>query len=165
MSYFLERLGLAAFALLGRFLAWHLRSWREAWGSAWHGPYRELRLLGLGTGVLITWFLIPAVFDDLGFVRGTSYVFAVYLAHSNATFFGVARIQRNRLVPLGAIALIFILFGVIGSSAIRPLIGEAKDAALVQDFIGALVILGVYVVMTLWFRVWQSGNPYRFFSR
>ena len=112
-------------------------------------------------GVLITWFLIPAVFDDLGFVRGASYVFAVYLAFSNATFFSIARVGRDHYVPLGAVAPIFILVGVIGSSAIRPLIGDAKDAAMAQDFIGAIVILGVFAVMTLCFRLWQSGNPYR----
>ena len=160
MGHFLDRLGLGTFGLLSRLLVWHLRSWREAWGSAWQGPYRDLRLLGLGMGVLITWFLIPAVFDDLGFVRGASYFFAVYLAFSNATFFSIARVGRDRYIPLGAVAPIFILVGVIGSSAIRPLIGDAKDAAMAQDFIGALVILVVFAMMTLWFRLWQSGNPY-----
>ncbi len=156
----LERLGSEAFRQVGRLLAWHLRGWGNAWGSAWQGPYRDLRLLGLGMGVLITWFLIPAVFDDLGFVRGASYFFAVYLAFSNATFFSIARVGRDRYIPLGAVAPIFILAGVIGSSAIRPLIGDAKDAAMAQDFLGALVILAVFAVMTLWFRHWRSGNPY-----
>ncbi len=156
----LERLGSEAFRQVGRLLAWHLRGWGNAWGSAWQGPYRDLRLLGLGMGVLVTWFLIPAVFDDLGFVRGASYFFAVYLAFSNATFFSIARVGRDRYIPLGAVAPIFILAGVIGSSAIRPLIGDAKDAAMAQDFLGALVILAVFAVMTLWFRHWRSGNPY-----
>ena len=160
MAYFLWGLGSATFGLLGRLLAWHLRSWREAWGSAWQGPYRETRLLGLVMGILTTWLLIPAVFSDLGFVRGTSYFFAVYLAFSNATFFSIARVGRDHYIPLGAVAPVFILVGVIGSSAIRPLISDAKDAAMAQDFIGALVILVVFAVMTLWFRLWQSGNPY-----
>ena len=160
MRDFLERLGSEALRQVGRLLAWHLRSWQEAWGSAWQGPYRDLRFLGLGIGVLITWFLIPAVFDDLGFVRGASYFFAVYLAFPNATFFSIARVEGGRYIPLGAVAPIFILAGVIGSSAIRPLIGDAKDAAMAQDFLGALVILAVFAVMTLWFRHWQSGNPY-----
>ena len=145
--------------LMRRLLAWHFRSWRESWGSAWHGPHRELRWFGLGIGALITWVLIPAVFDDLGFVRGASYFFAVYLAFSNATFFSIARVGRDSYVPLGAVAPVFILVGVIGSSAIRPLIGDAKDAAMGQDFVGALVILAVFAVMTLLFRQWQSGNP------
>ena len=156
----LERLGAEVLELLGRLLVWHLRSWQQAWGSAWQGPHRDLRLLGLGMGVLITWFLIPAVFDDLGFVRGASYFFAVYLAFSNATFFSIARVGRDHYVPLGAVAPIFILGGVIGSSAIRPLLGDAKDAAMAQEFLGAVVMLAAFGAMTLWFRHWQSGNPY-----
>ena len=93
------------------------------------------------------------MFDDLGFVRGASYFFAVYLAFSNATFFSIARVEGGRYIPLGAVAPIFILAGVIGSSAIRPLIGDSKDAAMAQDFLGALVILAVFAVMTLWFRL------------
>ena len=160
MGNFFERLGPEAPRLLGRLLAWHWRSWQEAWGSAWQGPHKGLRLLGLGMGILITWFVIQAVFDDLGFVRGASYFFSVYLAFSNATFFSIARVGRDRYIPLGAVAPIFILAGVIGSNAIRPLIGDAKDAAMAQDILGALVILAVFAVMTLWFRHWQSGNPY-----
>ena len=78
MGHFLERVGSATFGLMGRLLAWHLRSWRKAWCSAWQGPYRKLRWLGLGMGILITWVLIPTVFNDLGFMRGASYFFAVY---------------------------------------------------------------------------------------
>ncbi len=159
MGGFLEILRAEALRLLGRLLVWHLRSWQEAWGSAWQGPYRYLRFLGLSMGILMTWVLTTAVFDDLGFIRGASYFFAVYLAFSNATFFNIARVGRDRYIPLGVAAPIFILAGVIGSSAIRPLIGDAKDAALAQDFLGALVILAVFAVMMLWFRHWQSGNP------
>ena len=73
MAYFLGGLGSATFGLLGRLLAWHLGSWREAWGSAWQGPYRETRLLGLVMGILATWLLIPAVFGDLARIhRGTA---------------------------------------------------------------------------------------------
>ena len=160
MSGFIETVGLATLRVSGRLLSWHLRSWGEVWSSAWQGPYRYLRLLGLSMSVLITWFLIPAVFDDLGFVRGASYFFAVYLAFSNATFFSIARVGHNCYIPLGIVAPIVILMGVIVSSAIRPLIGEAKNAAMAQDFLGAFVILGAFAVMTLWFRLWQSGNPY-----
>ena len=160
MDSFLRRLGSDALRLLGKLLAWHLRSWQEAWISAWHGPYREHRLLGLSIGVLITGIIVSAVFDDLGLMRGASYFFAVYMAFSNATFFKIARVGHDLYIPLGLVAPIFILIGVIGSSAIRPLIGDAKDAAMAQDFIGALFILGIFVVMTLWFRLWQSGNPY-----
>ena len=156
----LERLGSAAFRLLGRLLAWHLRNWHKAWSSAWHGPYRELRLLGLGLGLFATWILTPAALDDLGLMRGASYFFALYLALSNATFIKIARVGRYHYLPLGLVAPVFILIGVIGSNAIRPMIGDARDAAMAQDFMGALVILVVFAAMTLWFRLWQSGNPY-----
>ena len=160
MGYFLERLSLAIFRLLGRLLARHLRSWQAAWSSAWHGPRLEIRLLGLSTGIVITWVLVPVAFNDLGLVRGASYFIAVYLAMSNATFFKIAKVGRDRYIPLGVVAPVFILGGVIGSSAVRPLLGDAKDAAMAQDFIGALVILGVFAVMTRWLRLWQSGSPY-----
>ena len=160
MGHSFERLILMAMRLLYGFLAWHLRSWQAAWSSAWYEPHTELRLMGLGIGIVITWVLIPTAFDDLGLMRGVSYCVAVYLAFSNATFFRIARVGYGRYVPLGLVAPIFILIGVIGSSAIRPLIGDAKNAALAQDFAGALFILGVFAVMTSLFRLWRSGNPY-----
>ena len=83
---------------------------------------------------------------------GASYVVAVYLAISNATFFRIVRVGRSCYVPLGIVAPLFIQVGVIGSSAIRPLVGDAKEAAMAQDVIGAFVILGVYAAMALWFR-------------
>ena len=104
MGDFLERLGSAAFRLLTRLLAWHLRSWQEAWSSAWQGPHRDLRLLGLSIGVLVTWVLIPAAFDEIGLMRGVSYLIAVYLSFSNATFIKIARGVRNQPVPLGLVA-------------------------------------------------------------
>ena len=60
MRDLLERLGSEAFRQVGRLLAWHSRGWGNTWGSAWQRPYRDLLLLGLGMGVPITWFLIPA---------------------------------------------------------------------------------------------------------
>ena len=156
----LERLGSAALRLPCRLLASHLKGWKTAWKSAWKQPRLGLGLLGLCMAIVVTWVLIPAAFSDLGTIRGVSYFTAVYLAMSNATFLKVARCGRNRHFPVGAVAPIFILAGVIGSSAIRPLIGEAKDAALAKDFVGAVIILGVFGVMMLWFRSLQRGTPY-----
>ena len=160
MGYCLERIGLVALRLLHRLLAGHLRSWQEAWSSAWHEPYLERRLLGLCMGMVITYVLIPVAFDDLGLMSGISYLMSVYLAFSNATFFRLARVGRTRNVPLGLVAPIFILVGVVGSSAIRPLLGDARNAALAHDFVGAVTILGVFGVMMLWFRSLQRGTPY-----
>lgn len=161
MGDFLERVGSLALRPLNSLVAWHLRSWQETWDSAWYGTHRELRLLGLGVGLFIACILVPPILHDIGLVRGISYFIAVYLAISNGTFLKIVRVRRNERFPLGIVAPVFILIGVIGSSAIRPLIGEAKEAAMAKDFIGALVILGVFAIMMLWFRVWQSGNPYR----
>ena len=148
------------FRLLFRLLAWHLKGWRRAWRSASRQPRRGLRFFGLVIGLTITCILVPMAFDDLGLVRGISYAISVYLAISNATFFRVARVGRKRNVPLGLVAPIFILVGVIGSSAIRPLLWDAKDAALARDFVGAAIIIGVFGLMMLWFRTWQRGTPY-----
>ena len=159
MDYSLERLGSLVLELLRGLLAWHLRGWQEAWSSAWREPDREFRLLCLVIGMVIACILIPANFRDLGLMGGASYVVAVYLAMSNATFFRITRVGR-RYVPLGIVAPLFIQVGVIGSSAIRPLVGDAKEAAMAQDVVGAVVILSVYAALALWFRLWQSGNPY-----
>ena len=50
--------------------------------------------------------------------------------------------------------------GVFGAAAIRPMLGDAKNAALAQDFAGAIVILAVFLLMRLIFRRWQSGALY-----
>ena len=101
--------------------------------------------------LLVVYILVPFAFSELGVIGGASYQFAM--------FFRMVRIGRADYIPLPLVALIAIMVGLIGSSAIRPLIGDAKDVALAQDFIGALIILGVFTFMTLWFRRWQSGNP------
>lgn len=160
MSDFIETIGSSAFRLLGRLLAWHLRNWQAAWTSEWNKPYVGLRLIYLSISLCITCVLVPTVFNDLGVLSGLSYCFAVYLAISNATFFRVVRINRNRHLPLGIVAPVFIVAGMIGSSAVRPLIGDARNAVIAQDFVGAIVIIGVFAIMTIWFRLWQSGNPY-----
>ena len=151
----------AVFRLLYKLMAWHWRGSKSAWISAWHEPDLAIRLVFLGVGFVVTCVLVPIIFRDLGLIRGVSYFFAVYLAFSNATFFRIVKVGRDRYIPLGLVAPIFILVGVVGSGAIRPLIGDAKNAALAGDFVGAAVILGVFAVMTLLFRLWQSGNPYR----
>ena len=70
------------------------------------------------------------------------------------------RVRRRIYVPLGLVAPIAILMGVSGSLAIRPMLGDAKNAALAQDFTGAIVILAVFLLMWLVFRRWQSGTLY-----
>ena len=49
---------------------------------------------------------------------------------------------RFKYVPLGLTAPFLILVGVAASLAIRPLLGDAKNAALAEDFVGAVIILG-----------------------
>ncbi len=159
MSVSLSEIRSRAVRLLGALLVRHLRGWQEAWSIALQGPYLWLGVIGLTMGVLITGILVPAAFD-IGIMTGISYLMALYFAFSNAIFVRVVRIDHGRIIPVGVVAPIFILVGVIGSGAIRPLIGDAKNAALAQDFISAVVIFGVFVGMTLWFRQWQSGNPY-----
>ncbi len=69
----------------------------------------EFRLLGLGLGLFITWILITAALDAPGLMRGASYLFALYMALSNATFIKIARVGRDRYLPLGLIASVVIL--------------------------------------------------------
>ena len=91
---------------------------------------------------------------------GISYVVALFGAVSNATFFRIARIGRADYIPLGLVAPIAIFVGVAGSAAIRPLLSDAKNAALAQDLAGALIILAIFGVFSVLFRQWRSGNPY-----
>ena len=79
---------------------------------------------------------------------------------SNAMFFRIVRVGRADYIPLGLVAPIAIFVGLAGSKAIRPLHGEAKNAALAEEFVGAVVILAFLGLFALWFRRWQSGNPY-----
>ena len=66
----------------------------------------------------------------------------------------------SKYVPLGLATPLLILIGVSGSIAIQPLLGDAKNAALFEDYIGAAIILGVFALLTLWFRRWRSGSLY-----
>ena len=63
-------------------------------------------------------------------------------------------------------APIAIFVGLAGSKAIRPLLGEAKNAALAEDFVGAVVILAILRVLrplvqtmakreSIWVRGWE----------
>ena len=128
--------------------------------SAWDEPERGLRLVYLAFGLVIAYILVPYAFGQLGVTGGVSYLFALFCAVSNATFFRMVRVNKVQYVPLALVAPFAIIVGIVGSAAIRPLIGDAKNVALAQDFAGALIILGVFAFLTLWFRRLQSGNPY-----
>lgn len=156
----LKRVVVAVAGLAMRLVIWWWRRTSIAWVRAWDEPARELRLLYLGVGLLVSWALIPAAFKDMGFTGGVSYFFALFMAMSNATVFRVVKIGRAEYLPLGAIAPIAILVGVVGSRAIRPLLGDAKNVALTGDLAGAAIILSVFLMLTLLFRKWQTGNPY-----
>ncbi len=146
--------------LPGKILASRWRSTKRAWASAWREPVRGLRFIYLILGLAIAYLLVPFVLGRLGAIGAVSYLFCVVLAMLNATFFRVVRVRRKIYVPLGLVAPIAILMGVSGAAAIRPMLGEAKNAALAQDFVGAIVILAVFLLMWLIFRRWQSGTLY-----
>ena len=135
------------------------KSW-AAWLSAWHEPALGLRVLYLVIGLFVAYLLVPYSFRELGVMGGISYLIAVFGAVSNAMFFRIVRIGRADYIPLGLVAPIAIFVGLAGSKAIRPLLGEARNAALAEDFVGAVVILAIFGFFALWFRRWQSGNPY-----
>ena len=120
-----------------------------------------MRIIYLLFGLVLSAFLVPSAFNDIGFAGGLSYLFALSVALSNATLFRIVRVGRADYIPLGLVAPFAILIGIIGSGAIRPLLGDAKNAALAGDLIGAIVVLAVFAALWLWFREWQSGNPYK----
>ena len=146
--------------LPGRLLVSRWRSTKRAWASAWREPVRGLRFIYLALGLAIAYLLVPFVLDRLGAIGAVSYLVCVVFAMLNATFFRVVRVRRRIYVPLGLVAPIAILMGVSGSLAIRPMLGDAKNAALAQDFAGAIVILAVFLLMWLVFRRWQGGTLY-----
>ena len=96
----------------------------------------------------------------MGTIGTVSYLVCVLFAMLNATFFRVVKLRRKIYIPLGLVAPIAILMGVFGAAAIRPMLGDAKNAALAHDFAGAIVILAVFLLMWLVFRRWQSGALY-----
>ena len=146
--------------LLGKLLAWRWRETRKAWRGAWREPARPLRFLYLILGLFIANALVPVAFGQLGTMGGISYLFASLIALLDATFFRAVRVGRFKYVPLGLTAPFLILVGVTASLAIRPLLGNAKNAALAEDFVGAVIILSAFALLTLWFRRWQSGSLY-----
>lgn len=160
MLSFLVKLVIFPLRLLGKLLAWRWKKTRSAWRSAWREPARPLRFLYLIIGLLIANALVPVAFDQLGVVGGVSYLVALLLAVLDATFFRAARVWRVKYVPLGLTAPFLILVGVTASLAIRPLLGNAKNSALAEDFVGAAILLVVFALMALWFRRLQSGKLY-----
>ena len=160
MLSFLAKLAIFPLKLPGKLLAWRWKKTRFAWRSAWRESARPLRFLYLILGLFIANALAPVAFGQLGAIGGVSYLFALLLAILDATFFRAGRVGRIKYVPLGLIAPFLILVGVTASLAIRPLLGNAKNAALAEDFVGAAIILGVFALMTLWFRRLQSGRLY-----
>ena len=152
-------LGFKGLALLSKLVARHWRKSLAAWESALNEPAPVLRFLYLVCGLGIAVVLVPHAFRELGVMGGFSYLTALFSAVSNATFFRVARVGRA-YYPLGLVAPIAIFVGLAGSAAVRPMLGDAKNAALAQDFAGALIILAIFGVFSLWFRQWRSGNPY-----
>ncbi len=85
---------------------------------------------------------------------------ATLMAIFDAAFFRTVRIGRFKRAPSALMAPFLILAGVTASFAIRPLLGDAKNAALAQDFVAAVIILGCFALMSLWFRRLQSGRLY-----
>jgi hypothetical protein len=157
----LNRLSYALNQLSRRLASWWWDGTSTAWKRAWGEPARELRIIYLLFGLVLSAFLVPSAFNDIGFAGGLSYLFALSVALSNATLFRIVRVGRADYIPLGLVAPFAILIGIIGSGAIRPLLGDAKNAALAGDLIGAIVVLAVFAALWLWFREWQSGNPYK----
>ena len=160
MTAMLQLLALWPLKLFGKLVAWRRKKSRSAWRVAWREPARPLRFLYLVLGLLIANSLVPVAFSQLGAIGGVSYLFAVLMVLLDATFFRAVRVGRFKYVPLGLTAPFLILVGVSASLTIRPLLGDAKNAALAEDFVGAVIILGVFALMTLWFRRLQSGSLY-----
>ena len=160
MLQLLAKVSLFPLKLFGKLVAWRWKKTRAAWRVAWREPARPPRFLYLVLGLFIANALVPVAFSQLGTIGGFPYLFAVLLAISSATFFRTVKVRRVTYVPLGLTAPFLVLVGVAGFLAVRPLLGDAKNAALAEDFIGAAIILGVFAVMTLWFRRLQSGSLY-----
>ena len=160
MRYVAANAGHWGLEMLSKLAVSRWRKSRAAWVAVWHEPALGLRLTYLVVGLFVAYLLVPYSFRELGVMGGISYLIAVFGAVSNAMFFRIVRVGRAKYIPLGLVAPIAIFVGLAGSKAIRPLLGEAKNAALAEDFVGAVAILAIFSFFALWFRRWQSGNPY-----
>ena len=152
--------GHSGMGVLSKLAASRWRKSRAAWVAAWNEPALGLRVVYLVIGLIVAYLLVPYSFRELGVMGGISYLVAVFGAVSNSMFFRIVRVGRAGYIPLGLVAPISIFVGLAGSKAIRPLLGEARNAAFAQDFVGAMVILAIFGFFALWFRRWQSGNPH-----
>ena len=156
MLQLLAKVSLFPLKLFGKLVAWRWKKTR----AAWREPARPLRFLYLILGLFIANALVPVAFSQLGALGGITYFFAVLMAILDAMFFRTVKVQWIKYVPLGLTAPFLILVGVSGSLEIKLLLGNVKNAAMAEDFVGAAIILGVFAVMTLWFRRLQSGSLY-----
>ena len=161
MSRLLARIGSKIPRLVLKLLAWRWNKSRNAWQCAWNENKntRIIRIVYLVIGTFVAYLLTQLTFSELGVIGGISYLVALLGTIANATVFKIVKVGRVNYIPLGTVAPFATLVGVIGSRAIRPLLGDVKEAAFAQDFLGALIILAIFVILTLWFRRWQSGSP------
>ena len=164
MKHLVAGIGFKLLEMLSKLMAWRWGKTKEAWISAWNenesGHVRSLKFAYLALGAFAAYVLTPFAFNELGFLGGISYLIALFGAVSNATVFRIVPVGRTEYLPMGIVTPVAALLGVFGSKVIRPFLGDAKEAALAQDFIGALIILAVFVLMTLWFRRLQSGKAF-----
>ena len=160
MKPLVARIGFKLLEMLSKLMTWRWSKTKEAWIAAWHEPLVGLRFAYMALGAFAAYVLIPFAFNELGFLGGISYLVALFGAISNATVFRIVSVGRTDYLPMGVVTPVAALLGVFGSKVIRPFLGDAKEAALAQDFIGAFVILAVFVFMTLWFRRLQSGKAF-----
>lgn len=101
------------------------------------------------TGGLMLLISLPAMWYvalHTGWMVWLSFTFSAFLAISYATFFSKPQI------------FFFIFIGLIIGGVGQGLFFDAKDAALLGDWMGALVILGVGLYVLVWSNQLKAGN-------
>ena len=150
-------IGLTAIGrLTGRVLRWVVHWWwwktYNAWIEAWREPELGLRLLYLGVGAVLFYFVGQHAFATNIFT-GLSFVVASFVAFSRATVFCVVR-----RVPLGVAAPLLIFCGVILSEALRPVVFAAKDEAIGGNFLAPVIMIGTVIFITAFANRLKQGK-------
>ncbi|MBM3945647.1 MAG: hypothetical protein FJ317_09220, partial [SAR202 cluster bacterium] len=81
----MKALAISFASLVMRLVTWWWERTSAAWSHAYGEPMLELRLLYLLIAAIVSVVLIPVAFKDMGIVGGISYLFALFMATSNAT--------------------------------------------------------------------------------
>jgi len=145
-------LGPLAVRVIRRIPQWWWKNTLDAWTQAWREPDVVLRIVLLGFGSVLFYYVGQHAFQ-YSLLTGFSFIAASFLVISRATVFLIVR-----GVPLGVVAPILIFSGVIFSQALRPVIFEARDSAVEANLMAAAIVMSVVTILGVFANRLKRGE-------